>query len=241
MHKTLLLMMLSLALTLSAPIHADDLGELRKALAMIAPDTQPDAITLSAIPGLYEIVYGTDVFYMTKDGRYMLQGDVIDMVQRRNATEAKRAEVRLKELGAIKEESMIVFAPKETKHTLTVFTDIDCGYCRKLHSEIAELNSHGIKVRYLAFPRAGLDSPSYDKAVTVWCSKDRNQAMTSAKSDEVLEKKTCDNPVKQHMALAKKLNVTGTPTLMLEDGQFIPGFVPVDKLIKLLDENKNKA
>jgi len=163
------------------------------------------------------------------------------MDRHRNTTEAKRAEVRLKELSAIAEDSMIVFAPKETRHTLTVFTDIDCDYCRKLHSEMAELNGHGIKVRYLAFPRAGLDSPSYDKAVTVWCSKDRNQAMSSAKSGENLKKKTCDNPVKQHMALAKKLNVKGTPTLMLEDGQIIPGFVPVDRLIKLLDENKDKA
>ena len=233
--------MLSVLLTLSASIHADDLTGLHNTLAVAIPDAKPDSITLSAIPGLYEVVYGTDVFYMTKDGRYMLQGDVIDMDKHQNTTEAKRAEVRLKELGAVTEDSMIVFAPKETKHTLTIFTDIDCAYCRKLHSEMAELNKQGIRIRYLAFPRAGLDSPSYDKAVTVWCSKDRNQAMTSAKSGEDLEKKTCDNPVKQHMALAKKLNVTGTPTMMLEDGQLIPGFIPADKLIKLLDENKNKA
>jgi len=233
--------MMSLLLTLSAPVHADDLTGIRNTLSAAIPDAKPDAITPSAIPGLYEIVYGTDVFYMTKDGRYMLQGDVIDMDQRRNATEAKRSEVRLKEISAIAEDNMIVFAPKETRHTLTVFTDIDCDYCRKMHSEMAELNGYGIKVRYLAFPRAGLDSPSYDKAVTVWCSKDRNQAMSSAKSGEDLKKKTCDNPVKQHMALAKKLNVKGTPTLILEDGQIIPGFVPADRLIKLLDENKDKA
>ncbi|MEO5702549.1 MAG: DsbC family protein [Gammaproteobacteria bacterium] len=241
MVKDFSFLILSVLLALPVMTHADEFDAIRAALAEILPGQTPDSITLSSIPGVYEVIYDADVVYLTKDGRYMLQGDIIDLRQHSNVTESKRAQARLKALSEVNEDTMIVFGPKEAKHTLTVFTDIDCSYCRKLHSEITALNSHGIKVRYLALPRAGLDSPSYDKAVTVWCSKDRNQAMTSAKLDENLEKKTCDNPVKQHMALAKRLNVSGTPTMMLEDGQVIPGFLPVDKLIKLLDENKNKA
>ncbi len=236
MNRKPSILILNLLLMLPAMALADELDEIRGVLAKAIPGEKPDSIAQSAISDMYEVVYGMDVFYITKDGRYVLQGDVIDLQQGGNITESKRAAARLKTLGEIDEATMVVFAPKQVKHTLTVFTDIDCEYCRKFHSEITELNKHGIKVRYLAMPRTGLNTPSYHKAVTVWCSKDRNLALTSAKQENELVPLTCDSPVKQHMEVAKKLGIKGTPTLVLEDGQSIQGFMPVAEMIELLDK-----
>lgn len=217
---------------------ADETAQINKALATLLPGKKPDSVTASAIPGVYEISYGATLLYMTQDGRYLIRGDVIDMAQQQNLTELKRNQARLKVINGISENSMIVFAPKQVKHTITVFTDIDCGYCRKLHGEMAQLNKYGIRVRYVAYPRTGIDSPSYVKAVSVWCAKDRNAALTHAKADEDVPQKTCDNPVKQHMQAAKQVGVSGTPTLVLEDGSLLQGYVPAEQLIGMLDELK---
>ena len=217
-----------------------DIVQVKKALESVAPGAKADSITATSLPGLYEVTVGADIVYISKDGRYMLQGDLVDLQTQKNLTDAKRGAGRLKLVNAISENAMIVFAPKkqQVKHTITVFTDIDCSYCRKMHSEMAELNRQGIKVRYLMFPRAGRNSPSYDKAVSVFCSKDRNAALTRAKATGNIEKKTCANPVDQHMKLVERLGLTGTPTLMLEDGRLMPGYVPAQRLSKLLDESQ---
>lgn len=232
-----------LAALLSLPVLAiaEDNVDINKRLAELLPDRKPDSIGLSPIPGYFEVTYGTMVFYISKDGRYMLQGDIVDLSAEKNLTEDKRGLTRLKLLSEVPAEGAITFEPKQVKHTIAVFTDIDCGYCKKMHSEIAQYNQLGIKVRYLAFPRTGIDSPSYDKAVSVWCAKDRNQAMTDAKADKPVETKTCTNPVKQEFELGKKIGVTGTPTLVLEDGSLLPGYVPADRLLQLLDEHGGKT
>ena len=218
---------------------ADDTAKINKALELLLPGSKPDSVTASVIPGIYEISYGASLLYMTQDGRYILRGDLIDVAQEQNLTELKRNQARLKVINGISENSMIVFAPKQVKHTITVFTDIDCGYCRKMHDEMAQLNKYGIKVRYLAYPRTGVDSPSYVKAVSAWCAKDRNAALTRAKADKDVPQKTCDNPVQQHMKAAKLVGVSGTPTLVLEDGSLVPGYVPAERLIERLDERKS--
>lgn len=220
---------------------AADLGELNKALQALIPDEKPDSVNPSPIPGLYEVVYGAQIYYLTEDGRYMLQGDMLDLQARANLTEAKRAAGRMQALNTLGEDGMIVFAPKQVKHTITVFTDIDCSYCRKMHKEIAELNNLGIKVRYVAFPRAGIGSPSYDKAVSVWCAKDRQAAITRAKADQPVEQKTCDNPVTKQFEAARKIGVSGTPSLVLEDGTLVPGYVPAQRLRELLDNKAEQA
>ena len=125
------------------------------------------------IPGLFEVSYGPDVIYISKDGHYVLQGDLIDAETRQNLTESVRASARLKLINALDQKTMIVFAPQNVKHTVTVFTDVDCAFCRKLHSQIADYNRFGIAIRYLAFPRTGVNTESYYKAVSVWCSADR--------------------------------------------------------------------
>jgi len=207
----------------------------------IAKELQTTATSIkeSAIPGIYEVVVPPRVFYVSADGRYVLTGDMVDLTKGVNLTEAVRDTARIASLENVGEENMIVFAPKgEVKHTISVFTDIDCGYCRKLHNEMADYNKLGIKVRYLAYPRAGVGSKSYQKAVTVWCSDDKRAAMTKAKNGQNMANKECKNPVQAQMALGKELGVSGTPALMLENGQLYPGYAPADRLIKILDQVK---
>lgn len=212
-----------------------DTADIKKALEILAPGTKPDSIAPSSIPGLYEVLVGADVLYVTKNGRYLLHGDMLDLQTKKNLTEDKRTAGRLKLVNAMPEDKMVVFAPKKVKHTITVFTDIDCQYCRRMHTEIADLNQAGIKVRYLLYPRAGLDSESYQKAVSVWCAKDRKSALTKAKATGDIERKKCASPVQEHMALADKVGVSGTPTLVLEDGTAVPGYVPASRLAVLLE------
>jgi thiol:disulfide interchange protein DsbC len=229
------LLLLSLGLTLPGAYAADDVGRIKAALQRLVPHGEPDSITPSPIPGLYQVVYGTTLVYVTGDGRYLLQGDLVDLQQRKNLTEHARAATRLAALRDLDQRNLIVFAPEHPKHTVTVFTDVDCTYCRKFHSEIAEYNKLGIAVRYAAFPRSGIGSPSYEKAVSVWCATDRKAAITEAKAGKEVEQRTCDNPVKDEFLLGQRLGVSGTPTIILEDGTELPGYVPPLRLSQLLD------
>ncbi len=221
--------------------NADDAAQFDKIKERMTKELgqTPTSIASSPIKGLYEVVIGPEVYYMTQDARYIFRGDLLDMQSKANLTDAKRDGARLAALDAIGEKNMIVFAPKETKHTITVFTDIDCGYCRKLHSEMAEYNNLGIKVRYMAYPRAGIPSESYNKAVSVWCADDRKKAMTAAKVSGSITAKTCDNPVAKEFELGQALGVNGTPALVLENGKIYPGYAPAKQLSELLDKIKS--
>ena len=185
---------------------------------------------------LYEALVDGEIVYFSKDGRYVFQGDIIDIESRQNITENKRRGLKKEEIDSFNEADMIIFEPEKTKHTLTVFTDIDCGYCRKLHQQMSEYNALGIKVRYMAFPRSGLDSESFDKAVSVWCADDRKQAMTDSKSGSSIKVNSCDNPIKDHFEAGRRLGITGTPALFLESGELLPGYIPPMRLIQILDE-----
>ncbi len=207
-----------------------------KVLQHLIPDAKPDRVAESAIPGMYEVTYGSEIFYITQDGRFILQGDLLNTETRENLTEAIRSTVRLKLINQLDANSMIVFAPKQVKHTVTIFTDVDCSFCRKLHSQIADYNKYGIAIRYLAFPRTGVDTESYFKAVAVWCAADRQAALTRAKQGEVPKRKSCDNPVREHMALADRLGVTATPTLILEDGSLVSGYIPPAQMSQMLEQ-----
>jgi len=186
--------------------------------------------------GLYEAVVDGEIVYFSKDARYVFQGDVIALDSRQNITANKRVVLKKKVLASLDEADMIVFEPEKTKHTLTVFTDIDCGYCRKLHQQMSEYNDLGIKIRYMAFPRSGPDSDSFNKAVNVWCADDRQQAMTDSKLGTHIAAKSCDNPVGAHFEAGRRLGVTGTPALFLESGQMLPGYIPPKRLKQMLDE-----
>jgi len=199
-------------------------------LLKIMPGISPTSIEMTPIAGLYEVSYGSEIFYFNQNASIMIKGDMVDMKNRENLTERKRAGARVALIEAMGEESMIVYPAKNEKHKVTVFTDIDCPYCVKLHREMDKYHEKGITVRYMAYPRAGIGSPSYDKIVSVWCSEDKAKAMTDSKNGLKIEAKKCDNPVEKQFNLGQVLGVRGTPAIFLEDGSVLPGYVPADRL-----------
>jgi len=216
--------------------------KLRAAVAKLAPGAKVDSIVESVVPGLYEVDAGATVWYITADGRFLIDGDVYDVENKVNLSDAKRQKARVKALESIGDDQKIVFSPKgEPKYTVDVFTDVDCGYCRKLHREIDQYTDAGIKIRYLMYPRAGVNSGAYKKAVASWCADDRKATLTLAKQGKPIEMKTCANPIEEHMALGEALGLTGTPTMVMEDGEMIPGYVPAPKLKRMLDAKAAKA
>ncbi|HYE36971.1 DsbC family protein [Methylocaldum sp.] len=219
--------------------HADNKA-IEEALKQALPGVKPDSITPSAMSGLYEVVVGPKLFYVSEDGRYLFQGSMIDIKEREDLTEGKLAEARVSSLKKVGFDNMIVFKPKSPKQLVHVFTDIDCGYCRKLHSEIDQYLKEGIEIRYLFFPRAGEGSDSYKKAVSVWCAEDRNEALTKAKRGDTVESRQCDNPVDQHLALGTQMGAAGTPMLVTEKGTILPGYVPASQLAKILAQESEK-
>nr|VFJ66747.1 MAG: Thiol:disulfide interchange protein DsbC [Candidatus Kentron sp. DK] len=189
------------------------------------------------IPGLFEIVSGTTVVYVSGNGRFVIEGDIFDLEDGKNLTEKKRNLARKEIIDSVDEKSLIVFAPDNARHTITVFTDVDCGYCRKLHKEVNLLNEAGIAVRYLGFPRAGPDSGTYGKMAAVWCAKDRKKAMTDAKNGKPVPASQCDHPLDEHLAIGRKIGVRGTPAILLEDGSLISGYLPAARLRKVLEKS----
>lgn len=207
---------------------------------IIKVDFDKVSITQSAVKGLYEVLIGSEIVYVSDDGQHLIVGDIRDMKTGQNLTDDKRAQLRVKEIDTLDEKEMIVFAPeKETKYTVNVFTDVDCPYCAKFHNEVPELNKGGVKVRYLAFPRAGAGSKTYNTMVSVWCAEDRQQAITDAKAKREVKSATCNNPVDKQYELGKRLGVSGTPAMLLANGELVPGYVPAKQLIAFL-ERKSK-
>ncbi len=221
--------------TAGVALAADDHPAIRNALNGIMPGSAPDKIQASPIAGLFEVTFGPQVFYLSEDGRFMVQGHVFDIAARKDLTETRQGELRNTAIDKLGEENMLTFPAKNPKHTVTVFTDIDCGYCRKLHDEIKQTNDLGITVRYLFFPRSGPNTESYYKAETVWCSDNRQQALTDAKNGKDLPRKTCKNPIDQHMALVEALGLQGTPAIIMEDGRMVPGYMPAKQLEAVLE------
>ncbi|MDJ0807855.1 MAG: DsbC family protein [Gammaproteobacteria bacterium] len=214
--------------------------QVRAGLQKLIPDGQADSVEPSAVEGLYEVMIGAQVYYVSKDGKYLLTGKMYDIEKKEDITTPKLAKVKIKAIEEVGDANMVIFGPEDYKHTVTVFTDIDCGYCRKLHNEMDQYNNLGIRVRYLMFPRAGIPSPSYDKAVSVWCADDQLEAMTQAKAGKDIEQKYCKNPVKQHYELGKKVGVTGTPALFFDDGELLPGYLPAQRLMAYFKKKEAK-
>ncbi len=208
--------------------------ELNTALSRFLPDVQIDSVKSTPVDGLYQVLIGPDVVYMTRDGNYVFKGDLLDINERRNLTEDVRADVRVKLLNGINKNDYIEFASEKIKDAIYVFTDVDCGYCRKLHRDVPELNSLGISVRYLAYPRAGVESATGREMSNVWCADDRQKALTAAKNQESIEAKSCNDPVAEQYELGQRLGVRGTPAIYLQNGRMLPGYMPPNELIKQL-------
>ena len=223
---------------ISVLAHADE-DTIKQSLNKSMPTLEIDSIKPSEISGLYEVAVGSNIFYASEDGKYLLQGHVIDIANRTDLTEQKLGGGRLQALSKIGEDNMIIFKPKIGKYTVTVFTDIDCGYCRKLHSEMDQYLAQGITIRYLFFPRAGKGTDSYKKAVAVWCAKDRHAALTATKKDQKIEMKTCDNPIDAHMKVGEEFEMKGTPMIVTEKGNIYPGYLPAKQLFEVLESEKS--
>lgn len=200
----------------------------------ILPDVEVTQVRPSPLTGIYEVSLGPKILYMSEDGRFVFSGDLMDLQERRNLSEERRSEARLEAFARSGTDRMIEFGPKNPKHVMYVYTDVDCTYCRRFHQEIGVLNKAGIAVRYLAYPRAGIGSDSYKKAVSVWCAKDQQQALTDAKAGKKIKSANCDNPVAEHFAMGQAMGVRGTPTIILDNGEELGGYVPAKELIKLL-------
>ena len=215
---------------------ADLEARLAKRLKTVLPDDKITSVRPGPVKGVFEVLLGATVLYMSEDGRYVFRGDIFDLDSKSNVTDARRQEARVAAFAAIDPATTIEFAPAKGKasKTLYVFTDIDCGYCRKFHKQMAQLNNAGIAVRYLAFPRTGLDSESAHKAETVWCSENRKEALTSAKSGKMPPAKQCNNPVAEQFHLGQSMGVHGTPAVFTEEGEELGGFIPAEDLIQML-------
>ncbi|MGK0674328.1 MAG: DsbC family protein [Halothiobacillaceae bacterium] len=232
---------LALALATSLPALADPATEaLTKKLKESMPGLPLTSVTATPVSGIYEVVAGPEVVYMTGDGRYMFQGVLVDFEKRKNLTEERRAGIRAELLKQIKDEDTIIYAPQgATKYTMTVFTDPSCPYCRKLHQEVPELNKQGVKVRYVLYPRAGLDSPIGKSSVGIMCAKDRKVELEKSLAGQSVNLPACDkHPLAQMIDLGGQLGLEGTPFIVTEGGQVIPGYRPAGELVKLLERIK---
>lgn len=220
-----------------APVQAAEIDDLKQQLKQNLPEINFDSLQPVGDTGLYEAVINGEIIYFTADGRYVMQGELVSLESKTNLTEQRRVSLRKGIIDGLDEKDMIIFEPDEVQHTLTVFTDIDCVYCRKMHSQIEQYQDLGIRIRYMAYPRGGIGSESYDDAVTVWCHDDRLDAMTRAKGGEELDAKTCNNPVEAEFNIGRQLGVQGTPAMFLESGQMLPGYVPPERLKTILEES----
>ena len=203
-----------------------------EAVADLIPGLMPDSIAPTPVPGLYLVAFGAQVVYVSADGRYLLAGDLIELDSGRNLADDVRSVIRKRIIDGLDESGMVVFSPARVRSTITVFTDISCPYCVRLHQEMNDLAKGGIKVRYLGYPRAGIPSAAYDSLVSVWCANNPQQAMTDAKAGRDIDKKSCETPIRKHMVAAEQIGVRGTPSIVLQDGQMLPGYVPADELVK---------
>ncbi len=228
----LLLLAASLGLVSSSAFASD--GKVEAAIKTLVPNAQIESIAESKIPGLYEVVLPGHVVYVSADGKYLVQGSLYDVQNKLDLTENTRAGMRRTELAKVGRSQRIVYPAKDEKYAVTVFTDIDCGYCRRLHQEMAQFNDMGITVEYLFFPRAGIGSESFDKAVSVWCADDRLKALTDAKAGVSLDKKQCDNPIAHDYQLGQKIGVTGTPAVYAKDGTQLGGYLAPAQLLQRL-------
>lgn len=220
----------------SLPVFAQDQYEqVEQRIRKLAPNADSIAVSETPVEGVLQVQVDGEILYASIDGKYLIQGRIIDLDTRADLTEEAKALHRLELMKGINVKEEITFAPPDPLYELTVFTDVDCGYCRKLHSQIAEYNQQGISIHYMAFPRAGIGSSSYDKFVSIWCADDQQTALTNAKAGNDPVPEQCDNPVAAQYELGIQMGVTGTPAMVTADGTLLPGYVPPADLRQRLD------
>jgi len=207
---------------------------IERRLAEVVPTVSPDAIEPSGIPGVYQVRFGTDVFYVSEDGRYLLQGSLIDLETRENLTEKSLRSVRAEIFAGIPDDELTVYVPEsEVRKVINVFTDPNCPYCRQLHGEMQDYLDAGVKVRYFMYPVLGRDSPEIMR--DIWCAEGRTEAMDRAKADRPVPPSDCATPAERHLALGRELGISGTPATITEGGQLISGYRPAAEVLQALE------
>lgn len=223
----------------------DEAESLRNRLAETHPDFTVDAVHSTPVDGIYEVVSGTNVIYITADGRHVFRGELLDLEAERNLTAERKAKFAHRTVGNLGEENMVVYEPAEgdAEYMMTVFTDTTCGYCRQLHEEMIEvIDSHSIKLRYVMYPRAGVDSPAADTLRDVWCADDPREAMTLAKRGKRVagREPDCDPPVDEQFEAGRSIGISGTPYILLnEDGPAFSGYRPREQLLSMLEASRD--
>ncbi|MEO6365344.1 MAG: DsbC family protein [Luteimonas sp.] len=207
-----------------------------EAIRKLNAQIKVDHVGAAPIAGFREVLVAGQTIYISDDGRYMLQGNLYDNATKTDLSQVSLSKLRRELLKTVPASDRIVFAPPNPKYTLSVFTDIECGYCQKLHSDIAGYNQQGIAIEYLAFPRMGLGSPDHKKMIAVWCSTDRKKALTDAKAGRAIPMKDCTNPVTMQYDLGQRMGLTGTPMLINSDGSQLPGYMPPAEMRAVLDK-----
>jgi thiol:disulfide interchange protein DsbC len=230
--------LLAFCLVCSAPVYAEDSAALevvRLKLDAMFEGIGPENINESAVDGWFTVHKGSIVAYVSEDGRYLLQGDMIDLDEQVNLSEEARNESRREVMSSVVDGQAIMFTPDEVKYKITIFTDVDCTYCRKLHSQIDEYMAQGIEIRYMLYPRNGPASSSWNTSEDVWCARDRNSALTAAKLDRKFETQKCDaSVISKHYTLGQDVGLTGTPAIVFDDGTLVSGYLPPEALVSRL-------
>lgn len=241
MKKTTRLLCMAVLTLLSCnSVLADaSVDAVQKQLAERLPGIGIDSLSESPIPGLYELITDGQIYYIDETADYLLDGNLIQLSDRSNLTEQRLGRIHMSLIEAVGEENMLIYEPASpSNRSITVFTDISCGYCRRLHAEIDTLLEEGVRVRYLLFPRAGLGSQGHKDLESVWCADDPQAAMTAAKAGAEIEALTCPNPVEQHMALAERVGLRGTPLIYTDSGDMIPGYRAADTLAAMVKASR---
>ena len=220
-------------------VRTSETNNILRNLLTARPDLEFSVLGMSSVQGLYEVkVKNGPILFVHESGEYLFQGDLLKVTANEiiSTIELKQIEKRRKLFSNRSSENMIIFKPEgESRGIMNVFTDVDCSYCRKFHREVPELNAIGIEVRYLAFPRAGIPSGSYNKIAKDWCAEDQQDTLTRVKNGQTVDVEVCDNnPVAEHYAFGKSIGVTGTPAIILMDGTLIPGYQPAKNYARML-------
>jgi thiol:disulfide interchange protein DsbC len=237
------------ALAMTAPANTPVVGPtitpaavqmVQQAIAKLSSKVVVDSIQPAPLPGFYQVIASGQMVYISTDGKYLMHGDVVDLTRRENLSDDAWAKFRVAALAKVPASQRVVFAPAQPKYTVTVFTDVNCGFCRALHGHIEAFNKAGIAVEYLAWPREGVTTtagnltPTYKEMVSVWCAKDPRAALTAATKGHAPAAAACTNPVKQQFDLGVKLGVNGTPTIIGPDGSVLGGYVTPEQLLQAL-------
>ncbi len=222
------------------PVTVQATEAIREAVQRLQPQAKDIRIQASPIPGVSEVSIGLQVLYVSNDGSFALGGPLLALEDGTNLTERRLADARAEVLGAAEDVPVFHYPANEALHTVTVFTDIDCPHCRRMHNELPAMQAAGIDIKYVLLPRAGKGSASYQKSINAACAKDPEASITAAMAGQQPAASSCEHPIDRHLELSRKLNVRSTPSIVLEDGQLVLGYHTADRLLKVIEQRTAK-